>query len=82
MKTAENIKSVTNDRLNTDIKELDYTKIKEEAGTADNLDLILQKEKLLISKKQAVSSEINKLISAINLYQALGGVDFTENNNL
>ena len=82
MKTAENIKSVTNDRLNTDIKELEYTKIKEEAGTADNLDLILQKEKLLISKKQAVSSEINKLISAINLYQALGGVDFTENNNL
>ena len=82
MKTAENIKSVTNDRLNTDIKELDYTKIKEEAGTADNLDLILQEEKLLISKKQAVSSEINKLISAINLYQALGGVDFTENNNL
>ena len=82
MKTAENIKSVTNDRLNTDIKELEYTKIKEEAGTADNLDLILQEEKLLISKKQAVSSEINKLISAINLYQALGGVDFTENNNL
>ena len=82
MKTAENITSVTNDRLNTDIKELDYTKIKEGAGTADNLDLILQEEKLFISKKQAVSSEINKLISAINLYQALGGVDFTENNNL
>lgn len=82
MKTAENIKAVTDDRLNTDIKELGYTKIKEEAGTADNLDLILQKEKLLITKKQAVSSEINKIISAINLYQALGGVDFTNSNSL
>lgn len=82
MKTAENIKTVTNDRLNTDIKELNYTKIKEDAGTADNLDLILQEEKLLISKKQAVSSDINKIISAVNLYQALGGVDFTQDSNL
>ena len=82
VKTAENIKTVANDRLNTDIKELDYTKIKEEAGTADNLDLILQEEKLLISKKQVVSSEINKIISTVNLYQALGGVDFTDENSL
>ena len=82
MKTAENIKTITNDRLNTDIKELGYTKIKEESGTADNIDLILQEEKLLISKKQTISSEINKIISAINLYQALGGIDFTVNNNL
>ena len=79
MKTAENIKTITNDRLNTDIKELGYTKIKEESGTADNIDLILQEEKLLISKKQTISSEINKIISAINLYQALGGIDFTNN---
>lgn len=79
MKTAENIKTITDDRLNTDVKELGYMKIKEDSGTADNLDLILQEEKLLISKKQAVSSEINKIISAINLYQALGGVDFTDN---
>ena len=82
MKTAENIKTVTNDRLNTDIKELNYTKIKEDAGTADNLDLILQEEKLLITKKQAVSSDINKIISAVNLYQALGGIDFTQDSNL
>ena len=79
MKTAENIKTITDDRLNTDVKELGYMKIKEDSGTADNLDLILQEEKLLISKKQAVSSKINKIISAINLYQALGGIDFTNN---
>ena len=82
MKTAENINTSVNDRLNTDIKELGYTKIKEDAGTADNLDLILQEERLLISKKQAVSSDINKIISAVNLYQALGGVDFTEIENI
>lgn len=82
LKTAANIKSTVNDRLNTDIKELSYTEIKKEAGTADNLDLLKQKEKLIVSKKQAASSDINEIISAINLYQALGGTDFMENSNL
>ena len=67
MKTAENIKAIITERLNTDIKELEYTKIKDETGVADNLDLILQEEKLLISRKQEVSSEINTIISAVNL---------------
>lgn len=78
MKTAQNIKTITHNRLNADIKEFGYTKIKAEAGTADNLDLLLQEEKLLVSKQQALSSEINHIIAAINLYQALGGADFTD----
>ena len=79
IKTSENIKNIANERLNTDIKELGYTQIKCDAGTADNLDLIIQEEKMLLSKKMYVSSQINEIISALNLYQALGGVDFTKN---
>ena len=86
MKTTGNIKSIINDRLKTDQRELLYTKIREEAGTADKLDLLLQEEKLLASKIQTVNAKINEIISIINLYQALGGVDFieitSENNNL
>jgi outer membrane protein TolC len=82
IKVANNVQSITEDRLNTDIKEMGYTKIREEAGTADNLDLILQEQRLIISKKQTVSSKINRIISAINLYQAIGGLDFTDMNNL
>lgn len=82
MKTAENIKLVTNARLDTDQKELNYVKIKEEAGTADSLDLLFQKERLIITQKEAVTSEINRIITAINLYQALGGVDFAESASL
>ena len=78
LKTSANINSIASDRLKTDEKQLLYTQIREEAGTADGLDLMLYREKLLITRKQAVSSEINKIISAINLYQALGGVDFTD----
>jgi len=82
LKTAADIKSITNDRLNTDEKELNYIKIKQEAGVADNLDMLFQKERLIVSKKQTVSSKINEIISAINLYQALGGTDFIAGSNL
>ena len=82
MKTAENIKTVVDDRLNNDEKEMKYTIIREDAGTADNLDIMFQKQKLIISKMQTVSAKINEIISAINLYQALGGVDFTEIENI
>ena len=78
LKTSANINSIALDRLKTDERQLLYTQMREEAGTADSLDLMLYGEKLLITRKQAVSSEINKIISAINLYQALGGVDFTD----
>ena len=50
MKTAENIKTVVDDRLNKDEKEMKYTIIREDAGTADNLDIMFQKQKLIISK--------------------------------
>ena len=82
MKTAENIKSVVDDRLNNDEKEMKYTIIREDAGTADNLDILIQEQKLIISKMQTVSAKINEIISAINLYQALGGVDFTVIENI
>ena len=82
LKTANHIKNIVNDRVNADIKELNYTKIREDAGTADSLDLFLQEERLIISKKQEVSSKINEIISYVNLFQALGGTDFEENMDL
>ena len=85
MKTAENIKSIVKNRLDTENKDYSYVKIKNEADTADNLDVLEQEELLIVSQKQEVSANINKIISSINLYQALGGTDFTQNipnNNL
>lgn len=82
MKTADNIRNVVGNRLDTDLREMNYTVLREDAGTADSLDLLQQQERLIISQKEHVSSEINKLISAINLYQALGGFDFTDSQSL
>ena len=70
--------SISQNRLNADKKELGYTKIREEAGTADSLDILLKKEQLLISKKQETSLKINDIIAMINLYQALGGINIFE----
>ncbi len=82
LKTAQNIMSVVDDRLDKDIKECSYVRIREEAGTADNLDILLRDERLISTQKQVVSSKINTLIAALNLYQALGGKDFTDLENI
>jgi len=78
LKTAAKIINITDERKETDIKELNYTELKKEAGTKDNLDILIQKQKLILSQKQEVSAKINEIISSINLYQALGGIDFNE----
>ena len=78
LKTTDNVYSISQNRKDADIKELELTKLKEEAGTADKLDLLLREEILIESQKQATSAQINKIIAGINLYQALGGIDYTE----
>lgn len=82
MKTAEQINNTISDRVNSDIKELNYVQIKNDAGISDNLDMLMQQEAVINSQKQLVNSKINKIISSINLYQALGGVDFIKTNRL
>lgn len=79
LKTTAKIDNILNKRLKTDEKLLSDAHIKKDAGTADYLDILIQKERLVESEKSKVMSEMNKIIAAINLYQALGGVDFIEN---
>lgn len=77
LKTTQKVLNQTKDRLNSDLKELSYTKTRQIAGTKDKLDILIQEEQLIQSQKQVISSNINKIIAFLNLYQALGGVDFT-----
>lgn len=82
LKTSENICAILQERTNSDKEEYKLTKIKETAGTADKLDLLLRQEQLIASNKQEVSAQIDKIIAGINLYQALGGIDYTTPENL
>lgn len=80
LKTTDKINSISNRRCDTDKKLLNDTKTKEDAGIAESLDILVQEEKLINAKKSVVMSETNKIISYINLYQALGGYDISRNS--
>lgn len=80
LKTTDKINSISNRRYDTDKKLLNDTKTKEDAGIAESLDILVQEEKLINAKKSVVMSETNKIISYINLYQALGGYDISKNS--
>ena len=49
-----------------------------EIGTVDRVDVLYQKEALIMSQMQIASSKINEIISMINLYESIGGVDIFE----
>ncbi len=52
-------------------------------GAKSNLDLMKDNERLLVADKDKVSSQINYLLSTIDIYKAVGGKDFTTiNDNL
>lgn len=55
---------------------------KENLGIADRLNSLYQKEIELITEQQVVSLKVNKIIAMINLYEALGGINFFNTENL
>jgi multidrug efflux system outer membrane protein len=82
LKSTNKNYSLVTKRLNVDNVDYAYTLLREQAGTADNLDILFKKEQQLITQKQEVSLKINEIISAINLYKALGGIDYITPENL
>lgn len=79
LKSTDSKHLISQDRLNLSKKEMALAEEREKIGTADRLDLLMRKESLLATKKQETSLKINSIIAMIGLYQALGGVDFTQN---
>lgn len=51
-------------------------------GDSSKLDEMQSKVNLLIAKEQHVSSMVNDAISSISLYNAVGGIDYTKQENL
>ncbi len=74
--------SIANDRYALSKTESKLMKKKEQLGIADRLNTLYQNEIELISEQQVVSLKINEIIAMINLYQALGGINFFNAENL
>lgn len=49
-----------------------------EIGSASSLELLKAKEALIIAEKSNISNTIDSLISAINIYKSVGGVDYMQ----
>lgn len=49
-----------------------------EIGSSSNLELIKAKQALIISEKANISNKIDAVISAINIYKSVGGVDYMQ----
>lgn len=49
-------------------------------GAKSNLEMMKDREKLLVAEKDKVNSQVNYLISTLSIYKAVGGNDFTTIN--
>lgn len=47
-------------------------------GSASNLEILKAKEALLLSEKSNISNTVDAVISAINIYKSVGGVDYMQ----
>lgn len=65
--------NLENDKFNLAQKKFDI-------GAKSNLEMMKDKEKLLVAEKDKVNSQVNYLISTLNIYKAIGGNDFTTIN--
>lgn len=80
LKSTAKRHSIAEERLNLSEQDMTLEEQKIQVGVSDLLDVLYKKEVELIIQKQEVSLKINEIIAMINLYQALGGVDFFSNS--
>ena len=77
-KTSKENYSKSLDRLNLEKKKFSLSEKKLDIGAKSQLDHLKEEENLILSERAEISNRINYLISTINLYKAVGGVDYNK----
>ena len=77
-KTARKNLEASKERFEIEQNKYELADKKFNIGAASNLDMIKAKEALIISEKSHVSNTIDTIISAINIYKSVGGVDYMQ----
>ncbi len=80
-KEKKNLK-ISSEILDIQSQKLKLKEISKESGLANELDYILYQQAQVIAQQKLVDDKINYVISTINLYKSVGGVDFTNSENL
>ena len=82
-KTREKNYNESVKRYNLENEKFTLANRKFDIGAKSNLDLMKDTERLLVADKDKVNSQVNYLISTLDIYKAVGGKDFTTvNDNL
>lgn len=77
-KTSRENYSKSLDRLNLEKEKFLLSEKKLDIGAKSQLDHLKEEENLILSERAEISNRINYLISTINLYKAVGGVDYNK----
>ncbi len=80
-KEKKNFK-IASDIFEIQSQKLRLKEINKSIGLANELDYILYQQAQIIAQQKLVDDKINYVISTINLYKSIGGVDFTNSENL
>ena len=73
---------LANDIFNIQSQKLRLKEINKSIGLANEIDYILYQQAQILAQQKLVDDKINYVISTINLYKSVGGVDFTNSENL
>ena len=76
-KTREKNYNESVKRYNLENEKFTLANRKFDIGAKSNLDLMKDTERLLVADKDKVNSQVNYLISTLDIYKAVGGKDFT-----
>lgn len=77
-KTARNNLHTSAERYKLQEEQFALADKKLKIGAASNLDIIKAQEALIISEKANISNKVDLIISAINIYKSVGGVDYMQ----
>ena len=75
-KTVQQNLKVSSERFELEKEKYDLSTQQYEIGAISNLDKLEAQQKVLLSEKSNISNKIDTIISAINIYKAIGGVDY------
>ena len=67
-------------RYNLESDKFNLAQKKFDIGAKSNLEMMKDREKLLVAEKDKVNNQVNYLISTLAVYKAVGGNDFTTIN--
>ena len=78
-KTTDKNRQICDERYDIEQQKFDLANRKHKIGASGNIEFLKAQERLIESENSKISGRINYLISTINLYKAVGGLDY---NNL